>query len=137
WPALELITDVTCYFSNNRSRQDIGNGQNILKFLIRHPAVFIDNFNFNERYRRMPSAEAEYPHSKKHHIYFEMHVLTSHYVKIGWSLNQPLILYTSLPQHFLYFLPLPQGHGSFRSTLYSLTMVFWPISAELFPRYWK
>ena len=28
-------------------------------------------------------------------------------------------LYACLPQHFLYFFPLPQGHGSFLPTLWT------------------
>lgn len=31
--------------------------------------------------------------------------------------------YWFLPQHFLYFLPLPHGHGSFLPTFFSLTIV--------------
>lgn len=31
---------------------------------------------------------------------------------------------TLQPQHFLYFLPLPQGHGSFLPTFSLLTTVF-------------
>jgi hypothetical protein len=34
-------------------------------------------------------------------------------VSTGWSA-------ITLPQHFLYFLPLPQGQGSFRGTLTGL-----------------
>ncbi len=33
-------------------------------------------------------------------------------------------LFRYLPQHFLYFLPLPQGHGSFRPTVGGATKTF-------------
>ena len=31
---------------------------------------------------------------------------------------EPCCCYSPLPQHFLYFFPLPQGHGSFRPTFF-------------------
>ena len=40
------------------------------------------------------------------------------YVNIQWVLLD-LGSYDSWPQHFLYFLPLPQGQGSLRPTLVS------------------
>ena len=37
--------------------------------------------------------------------------------------NNGFVNYYFLPQHFLYFLPLPQGHGSFGYTFLSFTIV--------------
>ncbi len=43
--------------------------------------------------------------------------------------------YSSLPQHFLYFLPLPQGHGSFLPTFLPLRTVLLAVSVPS-PEVW-
>lgn len=69
-----------------------------------------------------------YFHIRKYIMYFYHYYYDIILLSVSYALDQKkyrpilrdsilnnckFIFYSSLPQHFLYFLPLPQGHGSF------------------------